>query len=96
MRVDARPDRPEPDLPAHVPALPQQSAFRHLERIVAPPPVKMSLGVAAHRAAEHNYSHKIESHEDEPEDSADAAATEYRTASAFVRDARYECASGPD
>lgn len=45
---------------------PKQYEFSHVERIKAPPSIKMHLGTSVHAGVEHNYQQKIESREDEP------------------------------
>lgn len=55
---------------------PQQWAFAYLDNIKAPPSVALKLGVAAHEAVEHNYTQKVETRADLPEDEvADAFST---------------------
>ena len=47
---------------------PRQYEYRYIDGLIRPPSGALVLGSAFHTAAEHNYTQKIESDEDSPED----------------------------
>lgn len=57
---------------------PRQYEFSHIQRIKAPPSIKLQLGIAVHAGAEHNFRQKLETRTDEPiADTLDAFSSTY-------------------